>query len=100
MIWMTLSTLNLSSILFSALKIGIVVLLKELVCFCKTEANGWTMIRIVMMQKHSTLFIENGMSAKHRKANGIEDYSEKVSVLRSGFDIRCSEGILMDAMGV
>ncbi len=39
----------------------------------------------VMMQRHlRSFFIENGMFAKHRKAM-VEDYSEKVRWLRSGF---------------
>ena len=42
----------------------------------------------VMMQKTFTLFIENGMFAKHRKAM-VEDYSEKVSVQEVASDIRC-----------
>lgn len=67
---------SFSSILFSALKIGIVVLPKELVEPFAMRKLWMDYDSNVMMQKTFTLFIENGMFAKHRKAM-VEDYSEK-----------------------
>ena len=67
---------SFSSILFSALKIGIVVLPKELVEPFAKRKQWMDYDSNVMMQKTFTLFIENGMFAKHRKAM-VEDYSEK-----------------------
>ena len=67
---------SFSSILFSALKIGIVVLPKELVEPFAMRKQWMDYDSNVMMQKTFTLFIENGMFAKHRKAM-VEDYSEK-----------------------
>ena len=67
---------SFSSILFSALKIGIVVLPKELVDSFAKRKQWMDYDSNVMMQKTFTLFIENGMFAKHRKAM-VEDYSEK-----------------------
>ena len=67
---------SFSSILFSALKIGIVVLPKELVEPFAMRKLWMDYDSNVMMQKTFTLFIENGMFAKHRKAM-VEDYSQK-----------------------
>lgn len=85
---------SFSSILFSALKIGIVVLPKELVESFATRKQWMDYDSNVMMQKTFTLFIENGMFVKHRKEM-VEIYSEKSKqakqwLLSSGFH----EGIL------
>ena len=83
-----------SSILFSPLKIGIVVLPKELVETFSMRKQWMDYDSNVMMQKTFTLFIENGMFAKHRKEM-VEKYIEKSKrakkwLLTSGV----SEGIL------
>ena len=85
---------SFSSILFSALKIGIVVLPKELVEPFAMRKLWMDYDSNVMMQKTFTLFIENGMFLKHRKEM-VENYIEKSKrakkwLLSSGV----SEGIL------
>lgn len=85
---------SFSSILFSALKIGIVVLPKELVETFSMRKQWMDYDSNVMMQKTFTLFIENGMFEKHRKEM-VEKYIEKSKrankwLLTSGV----SEGIL------
>ena len=85
---------SFSSILFSALKIGIVVLPKELVEPFAMRKLWMDYDSNVMMQKTFTLFIEKGMFLKHRKEM-VENYIEKSKrakkwLLSSGV----SEGIL------
>ena len=85
---------SFSSILFSALKIGIVVLPKELVEPFAMRKLWMDYASDVMLQKTFTLFIENGMFLKHRKEM-VENYIEKSKrakkwLLSSGV----SEGIL------
>lgn len=85
---------SFSSILFSALKIGIVVLPKELVETFSMRKQWMDYDSNVMMQKTFTLFIENGMFEKHRKEM-VEKYIEKSKrankwLLTSGV----SEGII------
>ena len=85
---------SFSSILFSALKIGIVVLPKELVEPFAMRKLWMDYDSNVMMQKTFTLFIENGMFLKHRKEM-VGNYIEKSKrakkwLLSSGV----SEGIL------
>ena len=85
---------SFSSILFSALKIGIVVLPKELVEPFAMRKLWMDYDSNVMMQKTFTLFIENGMFAKHRKAM-VEDYSEKSKRAKSWLiSMKIQEGIL------
>ena len=67
---------SFSSILFSALKIGIVVLPKELVETFSMRKQWMDYDSNVMMQKTFTLFIENGMFEKHRKEM-VGKYIEK-----------------------
>ena len=80
---------SFSSILFSALKIGIVVLPKELVEPFAMRKLWMDYDSNVMMQKTFTLFIENGMFDKHRKEM-VESYMAKSKhakrwLLDSGF---------------
>ena len=85
---------SFSSILFSALKIGIVVLPKELVEPFSMRKLWMDYDSNVMMQKTFTLFIENGMFAKHRKAM-VEDYSQKSKHAKSWLlSMGIQEGIL------
>ena len=85
---------SFSSILFSALKIGIVVLPKELVEPFAMRKLWMDYDSNVMMQKTFTLFIENGMFAKHRKAM-VEDYSQKSKHAKSWLlSMGIKEGIL------
>lgn len=85
---------SFSSILFSALKIGIVVLPKELVEPFAMRKLWMDYDSNVMMQKTFTLFIENGMFEKHRKAM-VEDYSEKSKRAKSWLlSMEIQEGIL------
>ena len=85
---------SFSSILFSALKIGIVVLPKELVEPFAMRKLWMDYDSNVMMQKTFTLFIENGMFLKHRKAM-VEDYSEKSKRAKSWLiSMKIQEGIL------
>ena len=85
---------SFSSILFSALKIGIVVLPKELVEAFAMRKLWMDYDSNVMMQKTFTLFIENGMFAKHRKAM-VEDYSQKSKHAKSWLlSMGIKEGIL------
>ena len=85
---------SFSSILFSALKIGIVVLPKELVEPFAMRKLWMDYDSNVMMQKTFTLFIENGMFAKHRKAM-VEDYSEKSKRAKSWLiSMKIQEGVL------
>ena len=85
---------SFSSILFSALKIGIVVLPKELVEPFAMRKLWMDYDSNVMMQKTFTLFIENGMFAKHRKAM-VEDYSQKSRCAKNWLlSMKIKEGIL------
>ena len=85
---------SFSSILFSALKIGIVVLPKELVEPFAMRKLWMDYDSNVMMQKTFTLFIENGMFAKHRKAM-VEDYSQKSRRAKNWLlSMKIKEGIL------
>lgn len=85
---------SFSSILFSALKIGIVVLPKELVEPFAMRKLWMDYDSNVMMQKTFTLFIENGMFAKHRKAM-VEGYSQKSKHAKSWLlSMGIKEGIL------
>ena len=85
---------SFSSILFSALKIGIVVLPKELVETFAMRKLWMDYDSNVMMQKTFTLFIENGMFAKHRKAM-VEDYSQKSRRAKNWLlSMKIKEGIL------
>ena len=85
---------SFSSILFSALKIGIVVLPKELVEPFAMRKLWMDYDSNVMMQKTFTLFIENGMFAKHRKVM-VEDYSQKSRRAKSWLlSMKIKEGIL------
>ena len=85
---------SFSSILFSALKIGIVVLPKELVEPFAMRKLWMDYDSNVMMQKTFTLFIENGMFVKHRKAM-VEDYSQKSKHAKSWLlSMGIKEGIL------
>ena len=85
---------SFSSILFSALKIGIVVLPKELVEPFAMRKLWMDYDSNVMMQKTFTLFIENGMFAKHRKAM-VEDYSQKSRRAKNWLlSMKNKEGIL------
>ena len=85
---------SFSSILFSALKIGIVVLPKELVEPFAKRKQWMDYDSNVMMQKTFTLFIENGMLAKHRKAM-VEDYSQKSRRAKNWLlSMKIKEGIL------
>ena len=85
---------SFSSILFSALKIGIVVLPKELVEPFAMRKLWMDYDSNVMMQKTFTLFIENGMFLKHRKEM-VENYIEKSKRAKKWFlSSGVSEGIL------
>ena len=85
---------SFSSILFSALKIGIVVLPKELVEPFAMRKLWMDYDSNVMMQKTFTLFIENGMFVKHRKAM-VEDYSQKSRRAKNWLlSMKIKEGIL------
>ena len=85
---------SFSSILFSALKIGIVVLPKELVDSFAKRKQWMDYDSNVMMQKTFTLFIENGMFAKHRKAM-LEYYSQKSRRAKNWLlSMEIKEGIL------
>ena len=80
---------SFSSILFAALKIGIVVLPKELVEPFAMRKQWMDYDSNVMMQKTFTLFVENGMFDKHRKEM-VESYMAKSKnakrwLLDSGF---------------
>ena len=80
---------SFSSILFAALKIGIVVLPKDLVEPFAMRKQWMDYDSNVMMQKTFTLFIENGMFDKHRKEM-VESYMTKSKrarrwLLDSGF---------------
>jgi len=91
---------SFSSILFSALKIGIVVLPKELVEPFAMRKLWMDYDSNVMMQKTFTLFIENGMFLKHRKEM-VENYIEKKELKKiarfSQFAIAASKEALEDA---
>ena len=85
---------SFSSILFSALKIGIVVLPKELVEPFAMRKLWMDYDSNVMMQKTFTLFIENGMFAKHRKEM-VESYIDKSKRAKSWLsDSGFRDGIL------
>ena len=85
---------SFSSILFSALKIGIVVLPKELVDTFSMRKQWMDYDSNVMMQKTFALFIENGMFVKHRKEM-VEKYIEKSKRARNWLmSLGIHEGVL------